>query len=36
MKEDYIARINELLDKSNNIEMLDFIFQLLMKERKSA
>ena len=33
MKEDYIAKITELLHNCNDISLLDFIYRLLVKSR---
>ena len=33
MKEQYIEAINKELQETNDIELLDFIFQLLVKSR---
>lgn len=32
MKEAYIEKINELMEQSNDISLLDFIWMLLVKE----
>lgn len=32
-KQEYISAINNLLQESNDIELMDFIFQLLLKTK---
>ena len=33
LKQEYISAINNLLQESNDIELMDFVFQLLQKAK---
>ena len=35
MKEEYIEKIKELVEKSNDLSLLDFILQLLQKSQQA-